>query len=264
MGNENRDQILPSKSIDEEESKIPKYDFGVGVRTPRSIGVRRDDTFGSVRDAMRGMMFYSDLIGFGQSTSPRTAGMPLTPIGINFFMPSGLTCSNGADMWTYFQGIPTGNALGPRVNNAMAEMGLPRMRGLAPGIIEDAQEALNPRPMLQAAFGNVYPKCVQATLQVGDATGRTQDPEDGSKWYVGSPNSIQYYGGWPHQTRWIQERDGKGNPVYVSRKVFNDTPKTQNPDGSRKEIGGFEDVNKASIVVAIVLFATAFAITCKK
>jgi len=208
-------------------------------------------------------MFYSDLIGFGESTNRMTRGMPITAIGINFFMPSGLTCSNGADMWTYFEGIPTGDALGRRVNNAIAEMGLPRMRGLAPGIIEDAKEALNPRPLLQAAFGNVYPKCVQVTRGVGDATGRTQDPEDGSKWYVGDQKSLQYINGWPAQTKWIQETDPKGNLVYVSQKVFNDTPKTHNPDGTRKEIGGFEDVNKASIVVAIVLFATAFAITCK-
>jgi len=27
IGDEKRDQILPGKSIDEEESKIPKYDF---------------------------------------------------------------------------------------------------------------------------------------------------------------------------------------------------------------------------------------------
>jgi hypothetical protein len=188
--------------------------------------------------------------------------MPVTPIGINFFMPSGLTCDNGANMWTYFQGIPKGDALGNRIQNVIREMGLPAMRGLAPGIIEDSKAALDPRPLLQAAFGNVYPKCKQVTLEVGDSVGRVTDPEDPkNSWIIGKVDS--YRNGKPVQTKWVQDTDAKGKPIFITQREWNQTPKTHNPDGSLKSVEKFEDANKASLLVAIVLFATAFAITCR-
>jgi hypothetical protein len=260
IGNEKRDQILPTKNIDEVEASLPKYDFAAGVIPPPNIGVRRGGSFGDVIDAAKGMAFYSDVIGFGQSSSGFTRGMPVTPIGINFFMPSGLTCDNGANMWTYFQGIPKGDALGTRLQRVIKEMGLPAMRGLAPGIIEDTKEALDPRPLLQAAFGNVYPKCKQVTLQVGDPLGRVVDPEDPkSPWIIGKVDS--YRNGIPMQTKWVQDTDAKGNPIFVTQKQWNETPKIYNPDGTLKAVEKFEDTNKATLLLAIVLFGVAFMIT---
>lgn len=52
-------------------------------------------------------------------------------------------------------------------------MKLPAMRGLAPGIIEDVKWSLDPKPVLQAAFGNVYPVCQKVSLPVGDTKGNT-------------------------------------------------------------------------------------------
>lgn len=260
IGNEKRDQILPTKNIDEVEASLPKYDFAGAIIPPANIGVRRGGSFGDVLGAAKGMAFYSDVIGFGQPSSGFTAGYPVTPIGINFFMPSGLTCDNGANMWTYFQGIPKGDALGVRIKRALSEMGLPNMRGLAPGIIEDTKEALDPRPLLQAAFGNVYPKCKQVTLQVGDSLGRTVDPEDPkSPWIIGKVDS--YRGGMPMQTKWVQDTDAKGNPIFITQKEWNESPKTHNPDGSLKLVEKFEDTNKATLLLAIVLFGTAFILT---
>jgi hypothetical protein len=262
IGDENRNQILPTKNIDMEEASLPKYDFAAAVVPPPDINVRRGGSFGDVLRAAKGVAFYSDVIGFGQPSSGFTAGMPVTPIGINFFMPSGLRCSNGADMWTYFEGIPKGDALGTRIQNVIRRMGLPAMRGLAPGIIEDSKEALDPRPILQAAFGNVYPKCRQVSLNVGDSIGRTQDPENPkNSWIIGKVD--KYDKGKPQQTKWIQDVDGKGKPIFITQREWNETPKTHNPDGTLKSVEKFEDANKASLLVAIVLLSAAFALTCR-
>jgi ABC-type dipeptide/oligopeptide/nickel transport system permease subunit len=76
--------------------------------------------------------------------------MDLRPLGINYFLNTGQKCSNGADMFQYFKGIPTGDALGKKVSRDMAAMGLPPLKGLAPGMVEDAKEALNPANLMNA------------------------------------------------------------------------------------------------------------------
>jgi hypothetical protein len=160
-------------------------------------------------------------------------------------------------MWTYFEGIPKGDALGKTLQTAMSRMGYPQLQGLAPGIIEDTKAALNPRPIVQAAFGNPYPVCEQVTRQVGDDQGNLSDA-DGTKWIQGS---VIYENGVPKQTRWVQKVDRKGNPVFITQEEYDATPKTHNPDGTLKKVAGFEDAGKTSLVVAIVLLCGAFALT---
>lgn len=263
-GTETRGQILPSKELGDTGFELPNYDFAANVPTPASVGVRRDGSFGGVINAAKGIIYYTDVIGFGQSTSGLTRGMPYSRLGINFFLNSGLTCTNGADMWQYFEGIPNGSALGQTVKNAIREMGMPEMRGLAPGILEDTKAALDPNPLLRSAFGNVYPVCELQTRQVGDDQGRIKDPKTGDVWVKGN---VQYKDGRPIQTRWVQKVDQRGNPIFVSRGEFEKTEKTHQPNGEpippppRKEY--FEDQNKASLLVAIVLGLLAYAVVRK-
>lgn len=63
-------------------------------------------------------------------------------------------------------------------------MKLPKLRGLAPGMLEDAKDALNPMPLLQATFGSAYPKCTQVSLPVGDISGKIKS-ENGDEWIKG-------------------------------------------------------------------------------
>jgi hypothetical protein len=262
MGAETRTQILPSINLDDDAGfTLPSYDFAANVPRPNQIGVKRGDSFGDVLSAAKGIGYYTDLIGFGQSSSRLTDGMDFRRLGINFFTKTGMTCSNGADMWTYFEGIPKGDAVGKTLQKAMKEMGLPELRGLAPGMMEDVKAGVNPKEIGRAAFGYVYPKCVQKTLAVGDDRGKTTDSETGDVWIKGPVN---YQNGFPYQTRWVQEMDAKGNPVYMSAEAWQKAAKTHNPDGTvKKQIKeGFEDSDRASVLVAVVLLSVAFALTC--
>jgi hypothetical protein len=257
LGQETRDQILPNSPQDAAAFQQPNYDFAGQLKMPNQVGVSRGDSLGHVVDAAKGMLYYSDMIGFGEASSGFTRGLPFQRLGINYFMPTGLKCSNGADMWTYFEGIPKGDAMG---------MGYPQMRGLAPGIMEDSKAALNPMPILQAAFGNVYPVCEKQTFPVGDDLGRIRDPNIDAKDPAGEwvKGDVQIINGRPHQTKWVQKVDAKGNPVYLTQKEYESTPKTMNPDGTPKAIEGFEDEGrKTSLLLAILFLTAAFGIHCR-
>ena len=229
----------------------PDFDFSDQIKLPSEIGVRDGNSMDSVVDAVKGVSFYIDTIGFGAPTSPLSSGMDIRPIGVNFFSKTGLKCSNGADMWVYNETIPKGDALGPRIKNAISEMGLPEMRGLAPGMIEDSKAALNPQPILQAAFGNVYPVCEKKRLPVGDDKGNIQDSTTKDIWVQGD---VQYVNGRPTQERWVQALNKKGEPIFITQKEWEATPKTEGfQDGSGK---------KESLLIAIVLFSLAWGISC--
>lgn len=109
-------------------------------------------------------------------------------------------------MWVYMNGVPEGTALGKRVRDAMDRLGLPKLRGLAPGIIEDAQAALNPMPILNSVFGSGYAKCKQITMPVGDVFGRTMS-SDNKEWIRPLfPGDIKKVNNFPSQTRWVFDR----------------------------------------------------------
>lgn len=267
-GTETRSEIMPTTSPEDTGFMLPNYDYAANVPTPFVVGVRQDGSIEGVVNAVKGVAYYTDLIGFGQPTNFLTKSMSVqpTPLGINFFTKTGMTCDNGADMWQYFQGIPKGDSLGPYVQRAIAQMGLPQMRGIAPGMIEDVQAALDPRPLLQATFGSVYPKCKPLTALVGDTRGFTTDPATGDVWVQGD---IQYYNNnyrYPIQTRWVQATDWKGNPTFLSADEYNNTPKTMNPDGTSKEkkVEGFEDGRKLSMLLAVLFLCGAAAISLRK
>ena len=249
-GTETRGQILPAQEAPDIGYVLPAYDFAGNLKTPKSVGVSRGGGLGDIINAGKGIAYYADVIGFGGPSTSFTQGMPFDKMGINFFTKTGMQCSNGADMWLYFEGIPRGDALGATLQRAMNEMGYPALRGLAPGILEDTKSALNPKNVLQAAFGNVYPECEQVTKQVGDDRGLIKDPTSGEEWVKGE---VQYVNGRPQQTRWIQKRKPNGDLVYLERDQWEKAPKTQNPDGSSKSKAGFSDLGRSSLAVAIVL-----------
>jgi hypothetical protein len=207
------------------------YSPADAMMTPGQIGVTVGNSMSDVVNAVKGVGFYTDQIGFGAPSTGLTQGMPLKPLGVNYFIKTGMTCSNGAEMWHYMQGITQGDALGKKMAKVMDEMGLPPLKGLAPGMIEDAKNALNPAPLMNSLFGSGYPQCKQVTLPVGDAYNRIQDADTGENW-VGDRTGLRYEGGVPVQTRWVQDTDSSGNPINLSRDQWAAAPKTFQKDGT--------------------------------
>jgi len=209
----------------------PDYSYADELKTPAEIGVRSGGDVGAIVDAVSAVNYYTDVIGFGQRTGINQTN--LNPMGLRYFMSTGSTCSNGATMYEYVDTTPKGNLLGKRIGKAISDMGLPQMRGLAPGVLEDARDALNPMPIFQAAMGTGYPKCRQVTMQVGDLNGNTRSPYDSNNvWIKG-----QIDGG-NMQTRWVQDRDAGGYPMFMSMTDYQNDPKIYYPDGT--PIEGFE------------------------
>lgn len=208
----------------------PDYSYADEMPLPNQVGVRRGDSLSSVTDSVKGVAYYSDMIGFGGPSNPltRSMGAKPFPMGVNYFMRTMTKCSNGADMWTYINGIPDGTALGKRVRDAMRNLGMPELRGLAPGILEDAQAALNPVPILNTVLGSGYAKCKQVRLPVGDVFGRIRSV-DNKEWIRPLfPGDIQTVAGRPTQARWIFDRwmtQDEWQKEYDNREFC--------PDGSR-------------------------------
>jgi len=262
-GTERRDQILPNVPLEDTGYMLPDYDLAGNIPDPTSYagpGISSGGSLQHVFDAGKGILYYSDVIGFGQASSGLTADKPFKKMGLNFFLKSALTCSNGAKMSVYFEGIPKGDAFGRKIKTVMANLGLPGLQGLAPGMVEDVEHAMDIRPILQSAFGNVYPECEQVTLPVGDDYGQIQDPETGDVW-IKTP--VEMKNGRAYQTRWVQKGVTRGGkPVYMSKEQWDATPKTYNLDGTPKIIQeDFQTAGKLSLLVAIVLGCVAVAIT---
>ena len=229
-GLETRTSILPTPAIPQGPGVFgPDYSFADNIKLPGEIGVRDGDSLTDVVDAVKGVGYYVDTIGFGESSSPLTRDMGLKPIGVNFWMKTGLTCSNGADMYQYVEGIPKGDALGQRISDALRSSGMPGMRGLAPGIVEDAKAALNPVPVLEAVFGSGYPVCRFEKRPVGDQDGRIVNPATG-KSYVENPETVVD----GQQGRWVYAGS-------MSKAEWDRSPKTHCPSGYPKK--NYRDMN---------------------
>ena len=234
QGTENRPSILPTALFSAGDFGS-SYSPASAMLTPPQLGIRVGDSMSDVVNAVKGVGFYVDQIGYGAPSTGLTNGMNLRPLGVNYFIKTGAQCSNGANMWNYMEGIPKGDAFGSKFNNVMQDMGLPSLKGLGPGMIEDARHALDPAPLMNSLFGSGYPQCKQVTLHVGDAYNRIQDPDTGDYW-ISDPEKAQYTGSGYVQTRWVQDTDGKGQPINLTREQWAKTKKTHNKDGSPKKI----------------------------
>lgn len=234
MGNEKRFSILPTKDPGDPGFLGPNYDPSDFIPLPGELGVRRGSSLTSAIDSLRAISYYSDTIGFGEKSIGFTSNKrPVMQYGINYFMPTGIKCDNGAEMSQYIETIPKGDALGKAVQRGLASSGLPQLRGLAPGAIEDAKAALNPVPIVKSLFGSGYAKCKLETRLVGDLYGRTGD-ENGS-WISGPINytwNPQLGRPLKTQSRWVSATDNKGNPITISKEEYDKTIKLFNPDGS--------------------------------
>ena len=250
QGSEKRTSILPNAIPSELGFFGSPYNPASAMKTPPQLGIRVGDSISDVAQAVKGVGFYTDQIGFGAPSTGLTNGMPLQPLGVNYFLNTGAICSNGAQMWEYIQGIPEGNALGEGVKKAMSEMGLPPLKGLAPGMIEDAKKALDPSPLIQSVFGSGYPQCRQVTLPVGDAYGRIEDADTGEKW-ISDHASATFSGGKWYQTKWVQDVNKKGDPIQLSRDEWVATAKTHFPDGKPKQQEGFGAVTSPAVILAL-------------
>jgi hypothetical protein len=235
------------------------YSPADALKAPPQIGVKAGDSMSDVVDAVAGVAYYIDQIGFGESSNPLTDNptMNLKPLGVNYFMETGTTCSNGAQMWEYMQGITEGNAFGDHMKDVMKEMGLPGLRGLAPGMIEDAERALNPEPLMKALFGSGYPRCKEVTMQVGDALGNIKGP-DGTPW-IADPDSAFQQDGLYYQKRWVYDSD-------MSRDEWNRDKKTMDFDGKPLSTEKFQGyiTHPASMITVGVLCLLAFTFVMKK
>jgi hypothetical protein len=221
---------------------FPKYSYVDELKGPSELGIRRNGSFGSVADAVAGINYYMDAVGFGNSTAfAKERGRAFDgqqPLGVRFFTKTGLTCSNGAPMYEYVSTIPTGEFMGKRVTKELNNMGFPKLQGLAPGILEDAMSATNPIPFLQAANGG-YARCKKVKQRVGSNDfPYIRSRKGGENWIQGP---IEYdRSGIPHQTRWILDK-------WITQKEWDCTPKTENA------IEGFENQSHGSQIAAIAL-----------
>ena len=264
QGSEKRTSLLPTKEPSGIGFLGSPYNPANAMKTPAELGIKVGNSMDDVVQAVKGVGFYADQIGFGAPSTGLTNGMPLQPLGVNYFMKTGASCSNGADMWEYMKGITEGDALGPQAKKAMADMGLPPLKGLAPGIIEDAQAGLNPLPLMNSLFGSGYPQCKRVTLMVGDSYGRIKDPSTGELW-ISDPNTATQSGGQWVQTRWVQDTDYNGLPVNLTRDEYVAAKKTFNADGTPKAQGFHGFMQKpGTFVVVGILCLLALGVVGKK
>jgi hypothetical protein len=262
QGSETRTSILPSMIPSGIGMFGSPYKPASALLTPSQIGVEVGDSMDDVINAVKAVGYYSDQIGYGAASTGLTQGMPFQPMGVNYFLKTGVTCSNGASMWQYIQGIPQGNAMGNDVAAASAQMGLPPLKGLAPGMMEDTENAMDPGPLINSLFGTGYPQCKQVTMPVGDGNGNISDPSTGEPW-IEDPDTAVNTGNGYVQTRWIQDTDAIGNPINLTRDQWVSTPKTFNPDGtpiqSQEGFEGFMTKPSTIIVVGVLcLLALGF------
>jgi len=206
----------------------PDYSFADNILLPGQIGVRNESSISAIVDAVGGVNHYLDVIAFGGPTF--FDQHPPYPLGIRYFMNTQQRCSNGATASDYFDGVTKGDILGDHVAEALASTGLPGLKGLAPGMLENARDALDPRPIISAVEGSGYPVCQQVQCPVGDYNGNIQDVENATTPYIIDP--VQYVGGIPTQTRWVQALDSTGWPITVSKDEFAATPKCYNATGT--------------------------------
>jgi hypothetical protein len=202
--------------------EIPKYSYTDEIATPADLNIQRDGSFDAISRAVAGINYYSDVVGFGESTQlAKQQGMVQKPLGIRFFLKTGQVCSNGANMYEYVDTIPKGGNIGPRTEKELKKMGLSNMRGLAPGILEDSIAALDPNGLLNAVTGTGYPKCKKVTQPVGDVMGRVKSQYDDKNVWIKDPYKVR--NGLPTQSRWVFEG-------WITKEEYDATPKTELPD----------------------------------
>lgn len=215
--------------------EVTRYSFVDAVPLPGDIGVRDGNTIGQLIENVKGINHYIDFIAFGEKTllNDKNVSKP----GLRSFVPTGMECPNGSEMWQYRDSTTKGNLLPERINQGLVSAGFARLQGVAPGILEDARDALNPFPLFTAAMASGFPDCELSTKPVGDLQNRLvpmdQNVESPQKTWIDGPLEP----GWPpRQSKWIQKNDAKNNPIFISEDEFNGRKRTHNFDGTIKPV----------------------------
>jgi len=201
----------------------PKYDYSAELKTPGDIGVHfGDGSWGGITGAMAGADYYSDVIGYGEATGfARGHGLNQTPLGVRYFIKSSNTCSNGQDMWQYISTVPTGipGRLGREIAKPPPDGLGVNLRGLAPGMFQDAAKALDPTPMFNSMMGTGFARCRKVSLPVGDMNGQIRSKTTGEWWIDPSKEPVTYEGGQPHVAHWIFDSWISADQYDKDRKV---------------------------------------------
>jgi hypothetical protein len=156
----------------------PYYNYADELKYPSEIPIQRDGDImsgpGAIEKNVIGVQYYVDAMATGTSVGAVKdyGDMTQAPMGLNYFVDTGLQCSNGAPMNQYISTIPKGlgGAVGAKLR---AAVGGP-LQGLAPGVLQDTVSALNPMPYFDAATGTGYPKCTLMEAPVGNVDGQLQ------------------------------------------------------------------------------------------
>ena len=133
--------------------------------------------------------------------------------------------------------------------------GLPQLRGLGPGSLEDAKAALNPVPLVKSLMGSGYAKCKQAFLPVGDLYGNIGD--ENGPWILDADKVVMGPGGRRYQSRWVLDRN-------ITKGEFDSTPKLFEFDGSEKKPVKEEFSSGMSLPVLGVASATLLVLLAMK
>lgn len=236
----------------------PSYSYADELATPSELGITHDGSAAGIVRAIAGVNYYTDAIGFGESTMlAKAQGGPFlqTPLGIRYFTKTGATCSNGAPMYEYIDTSPPG--LPGRVGGEIKKTLGVDLKGLGPGIMYDAVGALDPRPMFKAVTGSVYAKCKKVTLPVGDLKGQLKSPHGGAPWITDGdtifPNGV------PSQSRWVYDSD-------LTQEEYDATEKSELPkEGFRSRYNRARKPGLAAgIAAAFLLVAGAFWLTRRR
>jgi hypothetical protein len=233
----------------------PTYDYSGELKAPNELGIRMGDgSSEGIFRAAAGVDYYAGALGYGKSVGLAKNERKMKkqePLGLNYFLKTGGTCSNGANMYEYVSTIPTGIP-GPLGDKLAKEMKGIRLQGLAPGIVNDAADALNPAPFFNAVIGSGFAKCKQVTLPVGDYKGKLKSKREGKPWIDSKKEKIIKEKNKPHEKHWVFDRWISADDYDKEAKVY---PK-KNKKG--RIIEDFQSSIQDPQLVAGVLFATLF------
>jgi hypothetical protein len=245
----------------------PTYDYSSEIRTPGDIGVQfGNGSWDGINNAAAGVDYYSSTLGYGESAgmAKERPKMSQHPLGLRYFIKTGVSCSNGADMYQYVNTIPSGlrGRLGQEIETTLGV----HLRGLAPGTFEDAAKALNPMPMFNAVMNSGYAKCRKVSLPVGDIDGNIVSRK-GKKtnWWIDPLTVTNGPDGKPQVSHWIFDSWVSAEEYNSARKDYpkkdargNILESFQSPPPLPLAPQGVGQPANAHIIAG-VLFATLFA-----
>ena len=156
----------------------PYYNFADEMKYPSELDIKRDGSVergsAQIERNVAGIQYYVDAMAYGNPTKSvpgygRVNYIDQQPMGLRYFFNTGQQCSNGADMYQYMTTITQGMPMG--MGNGLEKLLGNKLQGLAPGVLQDSFDAMNPLPIFTAAMGTGYPKCKLMEAPVGDANG---------------------------------------------------------------------------------------------